>query len=230
MDMTKDAEPDKTPARGETTVAEQTSAAAGNPMPSRNLAASKDAEGGPGVTKDGIGSPHHDVPGDPTTPMSVRPKVRGGKMKIIPSSRYSEYVLTTKLPHRGPVRKEPDTINVPDVSGGPSVAASMADTVSTSESQTRAQANITFNEVDAKLIEFAELIRNFNSSATSMNCARLREELLSARRSIVPYSEDKLTPELQDQRTRLKDQLENLSLQLQQGRMLWNTSFHQGPA
>ena len=86
--------------------------------------------------------------------------------------------------------------------------------VSTSASQTRAQANSTFNEVDAKLIEFAEQIRNFNSSATFMNCATLREELLSARHSIVPYSEDKLTPKLQDKRTRLKDQLENLSLQL----------------
>ena len=110
--------------------------------------------------------------------------------------------------------KEPAIIDAPDAPGGPSVAASMADTISTSESQTRAQANITFNEVGAKLIEFAEQIRNFNSSATSMNCAMPREELLSARRSIVPYSEDKLTPELQDQRTRLKDQLENLSLQL----------------
>ena len=37
MDTTKDAEPDKTPARGETTVAEQTSAAAGNPTSSGNL-------------------------------------------------------------------------------------------------------------------------------------------------------------------------------------------------
>ena len=226
MDTTKDAEPNKTPARGETTVAEQTSAAAGNPTPSGNLAASKDAEGGPGVTKDGIGSPHHDVPEDPTTPMSVRPKVR---RKIIPNSKYSEYVMTTKLPHRGPVRKEPDTTNVPDatnvpdtadvpdtidvpdVSGGPSTAASTTDTISTSISQTRAQANITFNKVDAKLIEFAGLIRNFDSSATSMNCAKLREDLLSALRALIPYQEHKLAPELKDQRARLIDQLENLS-------------------
>ena len=51
MITTKDAEPNKTQAVGEVTVAEQTLAAAGNPTPSGNLAASKDAEGGPGVTK-----------------------------------------------------------------------------------------------------------------------------------------------------------------------------------
>ena len=213
MDTTKDAEPNKTQAVGEATVAKKTPAAADNLTPSGNLASSKDDEGGPGVTKGGTGNLDHDVPEDLTTPTSVRPGLRG-KRKIRPSSRYSGYILTTKLPHRGPVRKEPATIDVPDASGGPSVAASMADTVSTSESQTRAQANITFNEVDAKLIEFAELIRNFNSSATSMNCARLREELLSARRAIIPYHENKLAPELKDQRTRLIDQLENLSLQL----------------
>ena len=50
MDTTKDAEPNKTPAVGEVTVAEQTPAAAGNPTPSGNLAASKGAEGGPGET------------------------------------------------------------------------------------------------------------------------------------------------------------------------------------
>ena len=167
MDPTKDAEPNKTLAVGEATVAEQTPAAVGNPTPSGNLAASKDAEGGPGVTKGGIGNSNHDVPGDLTTPTSVRPGLRG-KRKIRPSSRYTGYILSTKLPHRGTVRKEPAIIDVPDASGGPSVTASVADTVSTSESDTRAQANITFNEVDAKLIEFAELIRNFNRSATSM--------------------------------------------------------------
>ena len=67
--------------------------------------------------------------------------------------------------------KEPAIINAPDAPGGPSVAASMA-----------------------------EQIRNFNSSAASMNCAILREELPSTRRSIVPYSGDKLTPELQGQK------------------------------
>ena len=50
MDTTKDAEPNKTPAVGEVTVAEQTPAAAGSLTPSGNLAASvsKVAEGGPG--------------------------------------------------------------------------------------------------------------------------------------------------------------------------------------
>ena len=91
MDTTKDAEPNKTPAVGEVTVAEQTPAAAGNPTLSGNLAASKDAEGGPGVTKGGIGNSHLDVPEDPDTPKDVRPNLRG-RRKIIPSSRYSEYV------------------------------------------------------------------------------------------------------------------------------------------
>ena len=177
------------------------------------MAAFRGAEGGPGVTKDGTGSSDHDMPKDLTTPMSVRPGLRG-KRKIKPSSRYSGYIISTKLPHRNPAGKEPAIIDVPDASGGPSVVASTAESVSTSASQTRAQANIIFNEVDAKLIEFAEQIRNFNSSATSMDCAVLREELLSARRSIIPYDEGKLTQELQEQRTRLENQLENLSLQL----------------
>ena len=51
MDTTKDAEPNKTQAVGEATVAEQTPAAAGSLTPSGNLAASasRGAEGGPGA-------------------------------------------------------------------------------------------------------------------------------------------------------------------------------------
>ena len=107
--------------------------------------------------------------------MSIRPGIRG-RRKIKPSSRYTGYIISTKLPYRNPARKEPAIIDVPDASGGPSVVGSTAESVSTSASQTRAQANITFNEVDVKLIEFAEQIRNFNSSATSMDCAVLRED------------------------------------------------------
>ena len=51
MDTIKDAEPNETPDVGEVTVAEQTPAAAGDSTPTGNLAASKDAEGGPGVTE-----------------------------------------------------------------------------------------------------------------------------------------------------------------------------------
>ena len=175
MDTIKDAEPNKTPAVGEVTVAEQTPAAAGDSTPTGNLAASKDAEGGPGVTEGDTGNSNHDAPGNLTTPRSVRPRLRE-RRKIRPSSKYADFIVSAKLPHRSTARREPAITNVPDVSGVPSATASMADTVSTSESDTRAQANITFNEVDAKLIEFAELIRNFNSSVTSMDCARLREE------------------------------------------------------
>ena len=77
MDTTKDNEPDGTQAVGETTAAEQTPTAAGNLTPSGNLAASKGAEGGPGVTKGGTGSSDHDMPKDLTTPVSVRPGLRG---------------------------------------------------------------------------------------------------------------------------------------------------------
>ena len=42
----------------------------------------------------------------------------------------------------------------------------------------------------------------------------LREDLQSARRSIIPYDKNKLTPELQEQRRGLVNQLDALSLQL----------------
>ena len=73
MDTTKDTEPNKTQAVGEATEAEQTPTAAGNLTPSGNLAASKGAEGGPGVTKGDTGSSDHDMPKDLTTSTSVRP-------------------------------------------------------------------------------------------------------------------------------------------------------------
>ena len=115
MDTIRDAEPNETPDVGEVTVAEQTPAAAGDSTPTGNLATSKDAEGGPGVTEGDTGNSNHDAPGNLTTPRSVRPRLRG-KRKIRPSSRYSGYILSTKLPHRGTVRKEPAIIDVPDAS------------------------------------------------------------------------------------------------------------------
>ena len=90
----------------------------------------------------------------------------------------------------------------------------MTGSVSTTASHTRTQADIVFDNMDAKLIGLAEQIRNFNRSSTSMECASLREDLLATRRSIVPYDEDKLTPELQQQRRGLANQLDALSLQL----------------
>ena len=77
-----------------------------------------------------------------------------------------------------------------------------------------AQAGKVFDNMDANLRGLAEQVRNFNRSSTSMECASLRENLLGARRSIVPYDEDKLTPELQEQRRGLVSQLDALSLQL----------------
>ena len=47
-----------------------------------------------------------------------------------------------------------------------------------------------------------------------MEYASLRENLQGTRRSIVPYDEDKSTPELQERRRRLANQLDALSLQL----------------
>ena len=97
MDTSRGNEPDGTQVVGETTATEQAPPATGNLTPSGNLAASKDAEGGPGVTKGGTGNSDHDTPKDLSTPVSVRPGLRG-RRKIKPGSRYSGYILSTKLP------------------------------------------------------------------------------------------------------------------------------------
>ena len=138
MDTSKSNEPDKTQAVGETTTTEQAPPATGSPTPSGDLAASRDAEGGPGVTRGGAGNSEHDAPKDPSTPVSVRPGFRA-KRKTNPNSKYSDFILNTRLPYRNPTRKEPDIVIVPNESGGPSGAASVTGSVSTTASQTKAQ-------------------------------------------------------------------------------------------
>ena len=86
MDTSRGNEPDKTQAVGETTTTEQAPPATGSPTPSGDLAASRDAEGGPGVTGGGAGSSEHDAPKDPSTPVSVRPSLRT-KRKTKPNSK-----------------------------------------------------------------------------------------------------------------------------------------------
>ena len=139
------------------------------------MAASRDAEGGPGATGGGAGSSEHDVPKDPSTPVSVRPSLRHKRMTK-PNPKYSDFILNTRLPYRDLTRKEPDIVTVPDGSRGPSGATSVTGPVSTTASQTKAQAGILFNKMDAKLIKYAVQIRNFNRSSTSMECAALKED------------------------------------------------------
>ena len=93
-------------------------------------------------------------------------------------------------------------------------ASSETGSVTTTISQAQMQAGMVFDSTDALLKLLTERVRNFARSSTSKECALLREDLQSTRRSIIPYDENKLTPELQEQRRRLANQLDALSLQL----------------
>ena len=76
----------------------------GNSVPLVDLAASRDAEGGPAATGGGAGSSEHDVPKDPSTPVSVRPSLRHKRMTK-PNPKYSDFILNTRLPYRDLTRK-----------------------------------------------------------------------------------------------------------------------------
>ena len=172
----------------------------GNPVPLVDLAASGDAEGGPGATGGGAGNSDHDVPKEPPTPSS-RPTLNPRhKRRTKPNSKYDNFILNTKLPLRDLTREVADRVTIPDESRGLSRASSVTGSVSTTISQTQMQASIVFDSTDASLRVLAERVRNFNRSSTSTECASLREDLQGARRSIIPYDENKLTPELQEQR------------------------------
>ena len=118
MDTSKSNEPNNTQTVGEAATTEQAPPATGSPTPSGDLAASRDAEGGPGVTGGDAGSSEHNVPKDPSTPVSVRPALRTKRM-IKPNPKYSGFIINARLPYRAPTRKEPDILTVPDVSRGP---------------------------------------------------------------------------------------------------------------
>ena len=118
---------------------------------------SGDAEGGPGATGGGAGNSEHDVPKDPSTPVSTRPFLRH-KRRTKPNPKYNNFILNTRLPFRDLTRKEQDILTIPDGSRGPSGAASGTGSASTTASHTKTQAGIVFDNMDAKLIRLAEQI------------------------------------------------------------------------
>ena len=73
MDTSKSNDPKDTQTVGDAATPGQALPTTGGPAPSVDLAASGDAEGGPGATGGGAGNSEHDVPKDPSTPMSTRP-------------------------------------------------------------------------------------------------------------------------------------------------------------
>ena len=145
----------------------------GSPVPLVDLAASGDAEGGPGATGGGAGNSDHDVPKEPPTPTSTPTLNPRHKRRTKLNSKYDNYILNAKLPLRDPTREVAERVTIPDDSRGLSGASSVTGSVSTTVSQTRTQAGIVFDNMDAILRGLAVRVRNFNKSSTSTDCASL---------------------------------------------------------